>query len=162
MYWLKDNLIALLVVALLLALGANTWNWWRKNVYYNALNISATKRVQDARAAERTMARELSALEDRLTRNRETRNDDVTNQLSDAGRPPAERVVYRLRDRWLPVSCPTGASGGDRDEAHGGLQRADEEFLVRESARADDAVDQLNACIDAYSAARETALKANR
>ena len=162
MNWLKDNLITLLVVALLLALGANTWNWWRKNVYYNALNISATKRVQDARAAERTMARELSALEDRLTRNRDDRNDDLTTQLADAGRPPPERVVYRLQDRWLPVSCPTGAASVDRHEANGGLQRADEEFLVRESARADDAVDQLNACIDAYALAREAALNFQR
>lgn len=162
MSWLKDNLIALLVVALLAALAFGGWNLWRKNVYYDALNIAAAKRAGDVREAENVLKATITGLERELATRRNARAPDIQQQLEDAGRPPAERIVYRLRDRWLPVACPAGAGPDDRDEAVGGLQRADEEFLVRESVRADEVVDQLNACIDAYDAARETALKANR
>lgn len=162
MSWLKDNLIALLVVTLLASFAFGGWNYWRKNVYYNALHITAAGRVADARNAEQTLRTELVALENDINARRNTREPTVEQQLQDAGRPPAERVVYRLRDRWLPVSCPAGAGTDDRDETAGGLQREDEEFLVRESARADNVTDQLNACIDAYGFAREAALKANR
>jgi hypothetical protein len=152
---------ALLVLVLVLSLLLG-WNWWRKNVYYDALHVVAAERVQAARVAENTLRTKLTALDIDWQNRSKMREQTLEAQLADAARNPAERVVYKLRDRWLPVSCPAGATGVDRPEEVGGLQREDEQFLVRESHRADANTDQLNACIDAYELVRQAALKAQR
>lgn len=162
MNWIKDNLIAVLVLALLASLVFGGWNLWRKNVYYDALHLVAAEKVAEARAAEQRMVAALRDLETDLTKRKTAREQQLEDQLADISRDPAERVVYRLRDRWLPVSCPAGAGPGDRPETVGGLQREDEIHFIRESHRADGVVEQLNACIDAYNATREAALRANR
>lgn len=154
-------LLALLTL-FLASLAFGGWNWYRKNVYYDALHKVAAERVKEQRDAERKLAADLTALETNLLARSKTREDTLDRQLADAARNPDVRIEYRLRDRWLPVSCPAGAGAGAGQESAGGLQREDEQFLVRESGRADDVADQLNSCIDAYDNARQAALKAQK
>lgn len=160
---LIDRAIAIALAVLVLVLAPTAaWNWYRKNVYYDALHIVAAGKVKDQLAAERKLASDLTALETQLNARSKTREDTLDRQLADAARSQSVRVEYRLRDRWLPVSCPAGAGPGTGQESAGGLQREDEQFLVRESGRADDVADQLNSCIDAYELARQAALRANK
>lgn len=160
----KAQQIALAVLLALLTASMifGGWNWYRKNVYYDALHQVAAEKLAKTRQAEADLRTKLTALETNLNARSKTREDTLDRQLADAARSQSMRVEYRLRDRWLPVSCPAGAGPGDRQESAGGLQPEDEQFLVRESGRADNVADQLNACIDAYELARQTALKANK
>ncbi len=154
--------IALALLVLILAPTA-TWNWWRKNVYYDALHVVAAQRVQDVRDAEAAgVARAHAVANDYLERSK-NREKDFQKQLADlTATPPDERIVYRLRDRFLPMSCPAPAGPGAGHETTGGLQVADEQFLVRESARADDVADQANALIDTYNGWRDQVIKWNK
>lgn len=154
--------VTILAVVILGLVAFGGWNWWWKNVYHDALTLTATKNVQNQRAAEQDMQAKLNRQAEDLAKRSKTREETLERQLADAARSPAQRIEYRLRDRWLPVSCPSGASASDPGQATGGLQREDEQFLVRESIRADDSVDAGNACIDAYNEAREAILKDNK
>lgn len=154
--------LAVLLGLLTISMVFGGWNWYRKNVYYAALHQVAAEKVEKTRQAEADLRTKLTALETDLTARSKTREDTLDRQLADAARSQSMRVEYRLRDRWLPVSCPAGAGAGAGQESAGGLQREDEQFLVRESGRADNVADQLNSCIDAYELARQTALKANK
>lgn len=145
--------------ALLVVFGG--WNWWRKNVYHDALNQLAAQKAQAQRAAENDLQTKLNAQEAGLLARSKTREETLELQLADAARSPAQRIEYRLRDRWLPVSCPSGTAGQPGAKEAGGLQPEDERFLVRESGRADTNTDERNALIDAYNEARKAALKAN-
>lgn len=136
-----------LIYILAASLVFGGWNWWRKNVYYEALQNVAAENVKKARAAEEAQRRELAAQAEELKEKHRVREAALQEQLAEIMLlPPAERVVYRLRDRWLPVSCPaTPGSGGD-EATYGGLQPADEQFLVRFAHEADAVVDTLTAC----------------
>lgn len=123
------------------------WNYWRKNVYYDALHLTAARKVQDARIFEQAQREALSDQATDLQQKRDERNESLQAQLDEiASRPPAERIVYKLQNRWLPATCPaTPGSDGDAT-SYGGLQVEDEQFLVRFADEADDVVDQLTAC----------------
>lgn len=158
-----DSLIVrvqLVVIVVLLVFGG--WNWWRKNVYYDALHLVAAQRVQDLRDKEAAGQAALNRLETDLNARSKTREQTLEAQLADAARHPDQRVVYKLRDRWLPVSCPAGTGTGAGAESTGGLQPEDEQFLVRESARADDVADKANTLIDAYNAHRDAVIEWNK
>ena len=154
-------LALVLVIAALAVFGG--WNWYRKNVYYTALNNMAAQKVQAAREAEDKLTAKVNDLTHDLMTRSNQRAHALQKQINElATRTPAERIEYRLRDRWLPSACPTGAAPGAEPAQVGGLQLADELFLVRFAAEADDVADERNTCINAYNAARETALKANK
>lgn len=161
----KAQQIALVVLLAVLAaaIAFGGWNWWRKNVYYDALQNVAASRAAAIADAQATLDKRLNAQALDLM----TRSNDRARTLQDqideiASRPPSERVVYQLRDRWLPVTCPDGSAAGAQEAQVGGLQREDELFLVRFAAAANDATDERNSCISMYETAREQALKANK
>ena len=136
-----------LLVLLAAAIVFGGWNWWRKNVYYEALQNVAAENVKKARAAEEAQRRELAAQAEELKEKHRVREAALQEQLAEIMLlPPAERVVYRLRDRWLPVSCPAAPGSGGVQTTYGGLQPADEQFLVRFAAEADGVTDTLTAC----------------
>jgi hypothetical protein len=161
---LIDRVIAIalagLVVVLLPTAG---WNWWRKNVYYDALQQVATEKAAKVAKAEK----DLQAQADQLAtdyRNRSFERERQHQRQIDEilERAPAERVVYRLQDRWLPRACPTeSAPGADPVEA-GGLDPADELFLVRFAKSRDDIIDERNRCVAMYEAARAAAVEVNQ
>lgn len=159
--WATFKVTILAVVILGLA-AFGGWNWWRKNVYHDALQLTATKNVQNQRAAEQDLQTKLNRQAQDLAKRSKTREETLERQLADAARSPAQRVEYRLRDRWLPVPCPTGAAAGAQPEEVGGLHPEDERALVRIAFDADGNTDERNALIDAYNQARQAALKANR
>ena len=137
------------VLAGLLALSIlfGGWNWWRKNVYYDALHTVAAQKVADARKAEQELANKRDAQTLELLNRSIARELTLQHQLDEIGRtPPAERVVYKLRDRWLPVSCPTAAPGAGPGPEVGGLHSEDDLSLVRLAKSADDTVDERNSC----------------
>ena len=136
-----------LLVLLAAAIVFGGWNWWRKNVYYEALNTVAAKKVEQARAQEQTQRDALGNQARALQEQYDARANALQRQLDEIGStPPAERVVYRLRERWLPVSCPAATGGDGNDATYGGLQPADEQFLVRFADEADRNTEQLAAC----------------
>lgn len=145
-----------LAAALLAALIFGGWNLWRKNVYYDALHTVAAEKVKQATDAENKLRNDLRQQAQTLQNQKDARHAALQKQLAEIMLlPPAERVVYRLHDRWLPVSCPAVAgSGGDGTEA-GGLQPADEQFLVRIADEADSVAETLMACQQAHLAAEK-------
>lgn len=137
----------ILLTLLILAVVFGGWNYWRKNVYHDALNLTVARKLQDARIAEQAQRDALSDQATELQNQRDTRNDALQTQLNEiASRPPAERVVYKLQDRWLPVSCPAEAGSNGHAASYGGLQPADERFLIQFAHDADDVTLQLHAC----------------
>ena len=141
---LLDQILIYLLAASLVFGG---WNWWRKNVYYTALNEVAAAKVEQARQAEKAQATKLSEQAEWLKEHYRVREDALHDQLAEIMRvPPAERVVYRLRDKWLPVSCPAAPSSGGDEVVSGGLQPEDEQFLVRFAADADNVALTLASC----------------
>lgn len=138
------------------------WNWWRKNVYHDALTLTATKSIQAQRAAENDLQSKLNRQAEDLAKRSKTREETLERQLADAARSPSQRIEYRLRDRWLPVSCPSGTAGGAEPAQAGGLHPEDERDLVRIAFDGDTNTDERNALIGAYNQAREAALKANK
>ena len=137
----------ILIYVLAASLVFGGWNWWRKNVYYDALNNVAAAKVEQARAQEQTQRDALGNQARALQEQYDVRANALQRQLDEIGStPPAERVVYRLRERWLPVSCPAATGGDGNDATYGGLQPADEQFLVRFADEADRNTEQLAAC----------------
>ncbi len=158
------GILSKILAALLgLSLIFGGWNWWRKNVYYDALHTVAAQKVAAAREAEQKLAdkRDTQTLE--LLNRSIARELTLQKQLDEIARtPPAERVVYKLRDRWLPVSCPAATPGAAPGPEVGGLRSEDELFLVRFAKSADDAIDERNSCKALYDAARQAAIDANK
>ena len=150
---LLDQILIYLLAAAIVFGG---WNWWRKNVYYTALQNVAAEKIEKARQVEAKQRDELAAQAETLKEKARDREKQLQEQLEELRRPPAERVVYRLRDRWLPVSCPAEAGTGGVQTTYGGLQPADEQFLVRLAAEADGVVDTLTACQTALKTVLDT------
>lgn len=155
--------VALLTIALLVAVPFAGWNWWRKNVYYEALQVSATsnaKRIAETEAKLNAKARDAERTYKQEAKERERILEEQLAEIRTT--PPAERVVYKLRDRWLPVSCPGGPAGGDGPAEAGGLQAEDEQFLVRLAADADELVHERNFLVERYNEYRRAVIEHNR
>lgn len=123
------------------------WQARTNKALAEAMAMAASEQAK-ARDAEQASAQAMSTIDHAYQQGR----DDAQTEYD---RTAAERDAgaIRLRDRF---SCPAssanglpeaGTSASKRDAtSEGGLQRKDEEFLVREAKRADDAVRQLHAC----------------
>ena len=147
------NTIILIVLAILIVFGG--WNYYRKNVYYDALHLVAANKTQAAREAEQKqsdlLAKQGKELEDKY----EAIQNVLRKQIEDSNRPASERVVYKLRDRWLPQTCPSAEAGGSSSPTQvGGLSREDEQFFIQFAAEAQRNTVQLNSCIDAWDSVK--------
>lgn len=161
---LIDRVIAIALAALVLVLAPTAaWNWYRKNVYYDALQTVAADKVRAVAAIEQDMREATAKLDTQYLERSFQREREHKKQVDEIlGREPADRVVYKLRDRWLPSACPPGAAGDVEGPAVGGLHPEDELSLVRFAKSADDTVDERNHCAALYQAARDGALRANK
>lgn len=148
--------------ALIVAIAFGGWNWYRKNHYYNQLQTRSNTVTKAADKATNNLQTSANTRNTNAEKAANERADALQKQLDDlAAQPPAERVVYKLRDRFLPSTCPSGsgteAAGGEAT----GLQVQDEQFLVRESARADEAMTERNDCIAQYNEAKAAIVEFN-
>lgn len=159
-----DRAIAIALAALVLILAPTAaWNWWRKGVYYDALQTVADDRAKKIKGAQADLDKKLDAQALDLYTRSNARERTLQKQIDEiSSRKPADRVQYVLRDRWLPATCPSGAVPGAAPVEIGGLRTEDELFLVRFAAAADQAVDERNSCVGMYQTARDAALKANK
>ena len=152
-----------LLVALAASLVFGGWNWWRKNVYHDALQLSATGNAARVAKTERELTTEMRTQERRFKQEASERERLFQEHLAEISRtPPAERTVYRLRDRWLPVSCPAGTASGDGPAEVGGLQLEDELDFVQLAHNADDVVAERNFVVERYNEYRRAVIEHNR
>lgn len=139
------------------------WNWYWKNEYKHRLERKVAEHNAKVQAIQGSLDMEVKAATSALLVEHKKREDKLRAQIEEiTSRPPAERVVYKLRDRWRPVSCPPTAPGGAGGVEVGGLHQSDELALVRIAGDADRNTLERNACVVLYKAARDAAIKANR
>lgn len=161
---MNSILVRALGIALLASLVFGGWNWWRKNVYYDALHQTAAKRAEDAR----TITSDLQAKADNeqtiLQEKHRAREKDLLAQLDYMGKHPVVRTEYVVRDRWRSRTCPAGADGQDGGVpgAGSGLPLELEQYALRAFVAADGVVDERNTCVAMYNRARAAALEWNK
>lgn len=113
------------------------------------MQAEIAKKNEEAREIERERVAKLSELSYKLAKEKD--NAKAANErYMDALRTGSERL-------YVPVSgvqaCPDStAAGGDRNQARAELDPTTAVNLIRITSDGDDAIRQLNACIDAYNA----------
>lgn len=153
--------VASAVVLVLAVFGG--WNWYWKNEYKSRLARAVSEHNAKVQTIQGSLDTEVKATKDALQLEHKKREEQLRAQIAEiTSRPPSERVVYKLRDRWRPVSCPSPASGGVGGVEVGGIHQSDELALVRIAADADRNTLERNACVVLYNAARNAAISANK
>lgn len=153
----------LLLVLLAIATAFGGWNWWRKNVYYERIQTMATANAEQVAKVEEKLTTEAREAERQFKQEAKERERILQEHLTEIqSRPPADRVVYKLRDRWLPVSCPAGAADGAGATEVGGLHPEDEQDLVRLAHDADTVVSERNLAVQRYNAVRQAIIEHNK
>lgn len=153
----------ILAGALVLALAFGGWNWWRKNVYYNALHQTAQKRAEDARNITSDLQAKADNDQTLLEANHRAREKDLLAQLDYLGKHPVVRTEYVVRERWKSGTCPARADGSNEDVpgTGSGLPLELEQYAVRAFVAADGVVDERNTCVKLYNGARAAAIEWN-
>lgn len=151
--------ILLALLALSVAFGG--WNWWRKGVYYDALQLSAQLSAQRARAITDELQAEANQTARELGERHAERERELEGQLQYLRDHPVVRTEYVVREKWRQGACAAGAAGSAAGVQAGGFPLELEQYLVRAAAAADAIVDERNACVEMYDRARAAALKHN-
>jgi hypothetical protein len=164
MSWLKDNLIALLVAALIASLVFGGWNYWRKNVYYTALHDTAAKRTADARNITSDLQAKADNDQTQLEARHREREKFLVDQLAYLSEHPVVRTEYVVQERWRSRACAAGTDGKDGDVpgAGGGFPVELEQYALRAFVAADGVVDERNTCVAMYNRARDAAIEWNK
>lgn len=139
----------MLMLAVVIAFVLNGFYWHASGS--NAADTRWTARIEKERAdsfkAAREIERNLQEKYDAVAKKQAARLADTRRNLDTA--------LDSLRDR---PERPAGMPEGSRAACAGGtgaeLSRSDAEFLARESARADDIRDGLEACYSAVDAVK--------
>lgn len=149
MYWLIGRYLAVLAFGVLVG-----WviNGWRLNANIASLRASQAEEVSRYYQAARTAEKALITATEGIRRQKDAEIKVITGKLQSA--------LGELRQRQeRPSSADTsrdckGATGAE-------LSRQDAEFLIRESARADQLRSALELCYRQYDTVRESLLRAN-
>lgn len=131
--------------------------WWERET---EMQIEIARKNDEARAKEHQMAEKLAEKDQELRK----ANDDVNKKQTDLNRLiAAGRVRLPAAScSQTPASAPTAV--GNQPEARGEPDRTSDEVaaeretlrLIAEiAAEGDRAINQLNACLDAYEAVRK-------
>ena len=126
--------------------GVSGWmvNGWRLGANINALKADHATQLAKSTQDSRNRELELQRSADAQRRHKDAQIKTISDRLAS--------VIDGLRDRpSRDVPSPTGTCAG---ATGAGLLREDAEFLAREAARADQAVEMLNYCIAQYSTAQ--------
>jgi len=162
---LKPSLTeTILLVALAAAVAYGGWNHWRKNVYYDALHLTAAKRAQDARDITSDLQAKADRDQTQLQEKHRAREKFLQDQLAYLADHPVVRTEYVVRDRWRTSACPTRADGqaGDVPGTQSGLHPELERYALRAFNAADGIVDERNYCVAMYNRARAAAIEWNK
>lgn len=137
--------------------------WWERET---EMQIEIARKNEEARVKENQMVESLTAKDQELRK----ANDAVNQKQTDLNRLIAAGRVRLPAPSCVQASTSPSSTIGDRPEARSEPDRqADEVAAERETLRliaeiaadGDKAINQLNACIDAYNAVREQ-INANR
>lgn len=155
---------AILLAALVIASVFGGWNWWRKNVYYDALHLTAERRRQDAEDITKDLQAKADNDQTQLEGKHRAREKQLLAQLDYLGKHPVVRTEYVVRERWRTGTCPAGPDGQDGavPGAGGGLPIELEQYALRAFVAADGVVDERNTCVAMYNRARSAAIEWNR
>lgn len=136
MYWIVARYAAIFAVCF--AFGW-TVNGWRVGSALEKLKADYAEERAKLEKAHREKERDLQDKADKLRGQKDAEIKSISNRLADA--------LGRLRER------PSRTEGSGTCSAANGsqLSKEDAEFLVREASRADEAVTNLNICIQQYN-----------
>ena len=131
--------------------------WWERET---EMQIEISRKNEEARVKENQMVESLTAKDHELRK----ANDAVNQKQTDLNRLIAAGRVRLPAPSCVQASTSPSSTTGDRTEARSEPDRqADEVAAERETLRliaeiaadGDKAINQLNACIDAYEAVRK-------
>lgn len=131
--------------------------WWERET---EMQIEISRKNEEARVKENQMVESLTAKDHELRK----ANDAVNQKQTDLNRLIAAGRVRLPAPSCVQASTSPSSTTGDRTEARSEPDRqADEVAAERETLRliaqiaadGDKAINQLNACVDAYNAVRE-------
>ena len=137
--------------------------WWERET---EMQIEIARKNEEARVKENQMVESLTAKDHELRK----ANDAVNQKQTDLNRLIAAGRVRLPAPSCVQASTSPSSTTGDRTEARSEPDRTPDEVAAeRETLRliaeiaadGDKAINQLNACIDAYNAVREQ-INANR
>lgn len=137
--------------------------WWERET---EMQIEIARKNEEARVKENQMVESLTAKDQELRK----ANDAVNQKQTDLNRLIAAGRVRLPAPSCVQASTSPSSTTGDRPEARSEPDRTPDEVAAeRETLRliaeiaadGDKAINQLNACIDAYNAVREQ-INANR
>lgn len=137
--------------------------WWERET---EMQIEISRKNEEARVKENQMVESLTAKDQELRK----ANDAVNQKQTDLNRLIAAGRVRLPAPSCVQASTSPSSTTGDRPEARSEPDRTPDEVAAeRETLRliaeiaadGDKAINQLNACIDAYNAVREQ-INANR
>jgi len=151
MYGIDLRVIGAVVLSLLIFLAGWFINGNRWDAKYSNLQRQYAESVVKAQQAAKKAELELQAKADQQVINKNEQIKSISNQLDRA------LVELRKRPARMPVPDVTRSGQGSTGSS---LYREDAEFLIREAARADEVVAQLQYCYRMYDAARDK-LKGN-
>lgn len=145
-------------VLLAAVIGATVYAfWWTystgEEAGANAVRLEYEQKIKIQRdnhqaeliAAERKAAADMAAI-DQAHQEAMTNAQTEIDRLVDAVRSGEQRLRDRFKCPANGVPQAGGSPGGSHAGTAGGLQSEDAEFLIREAARADAVVRQLQAC----------------
>jgi DNA-directed RNA polymerase alpha subunit len=116
------------------------------------MQLEIAKKNEEQREIERERVAKLGDLSTQLMKEKENAKA-ANDRYADALRTGAERLFVPVRS---VQACPDStAAGGDRNETRAELDPTTAVSLVAITNDGDDAIRQLNACIDAYNAIRD-------
>ena len=131
--------------------------WWERET---EMQIEISRKNEEARVKENQMVESLTAKDHELRK----ANDAVNQKQTDLNRLIAAGRVRLPAPSCVQASTSPSSTTGDRTEARSEPDRTPDEVAAeRETLRliaeiaadGDKAINQLNACVDAYNAVRE-------
>ena len=144
------------ILAAILIVGSTFGYGYHKGYDTRDLEMQAeiAKKNEEQREIERRSVAALTDLSYKLAKEKEDAKA-ANDRYMDALRDGSERLFVTVRG---VQACPNStAAGGDRNQARAELDPDTAREIVSLTNQGDDNTRQLNACIDAYNAVRESA-----
>lgn len=145
-----NNKIIISLAGLVLAFLAG-WlvNGWRLQSRISKMQAEHAEAIQLARLKVETLQEEIDRLLDAYQEEKNHADKEIARLRADVA---AGRVRLSVPARCPGTDTPTGAAS---QEARAELDAETADALVAIAAEGDDAIRELNLCIDAYEAGRE-------
>lgn len=126
---------------MLVFLGTSVFLHYKHKGYVAQMEAATGRAIAEAQKKEKEWDDALYDIVYKLTEKRLAREKALNDDLA-----CIRSGECKLRARFTCVSKASEAQSGDNGAGEAGIQKADEEFLIRESDHADRVVDKLTAC----------------